>query len=107
MLYTQPCAALWADGLTQLYAFLKSDSGELFFAALAIVKTAVYYCYRSRYLEARELAATMVLALAFTVTIIAQETQVPIAVRQILACKGPSKEEPRLARNALHPGAER
>ncbi len=104
MLDTQPCATLWTGELTALYEFLKSESGELFVAALATAKTAIYYCFRSRYSEARELAVTMVLALAFTLTIVAQEAQVPIAVRQILACKSPSQEEPKLARIGLQPG---
>ena len=88
MMDTQPCAALLADDVTRLYNLLKSDGGQLLVAALATARAVVRYCGQSRYLEARELASSIVVIAAVAILVAAQEAQVPQMLRQAVACKG-------------------
>jgi hypothetical protein len=69
MLELRLCADLLVGVLNWLRIFLQSDAGHLLFALIAItraiqlVRAIIYYCARSPYREARELASAMVVAL--------------------------------------------
>ncbi len=87
MIDTQPCAALLASDLAQLYAFVKSQSGQVFLFGLATARTLALYFGRSRYPEAQELASAILIGCLLAILIAAQAAQVPAMVRQIIACK--------------------
>ena len=87
MMDTQPCAALLANDLKQLYAILKSDAAQLFLLVLATGRTFVLYLGRSRYPEARQLACAIVITSVLAVLAAALAAQVPTMIRQIAACK--------------------
>ena len=93
MLEANPCSVQLAGELTQLYTILKSDGWHLVFASLAAARVIIYYCGKSQYYEARDLASAAVMASIFVVLIAASESQVPALVKQMLACKAPSTQE--------------
>lgn len=93
MFEAHPCSALWAGHFAQLYAILKSDGWHFVFASLAAARAIVYYCGKSRYPEARDLASATIMASMLVVLIAARESQVPALVTQILSCKAPETQE--------------
>ncbi len=94
MLEANPCFAYLPSELEQLYAILKSDGLKLVFASLAAARAVVYYCGKSRYYEARELASAAIMASILLVFVAVSESRAPTLVRQILACEGPSTGSP-------------
>ncbi len=93
MFEAHPCSIYWPGQFAQLYAILKSDGWHFVFAFLAAARAIAYYCAKSRYLEAREVASAMIMASILVVLIVAGELQVPTLVRQILSCKAPETQE--------------
>jgi len=94
MLEANPCFADLPGELEQLYAILKSDGFKLVLASLAAARAAVYYCGKSRYYEAQELASAAIVASILVVLVAASESRAPVLVRQILACEAPGTEPP-------------
>ncbi len=87
------CSAHLAGEITQLYAILRSDGWSFVFALLAAARAIVYYCGKSQYSEARELASITIMASILVVFIAAGESQVPALVSQIVSCKAPETLE--------------
>jgi hypothetical protein len=93
MFETNSCATLIAREIAHLYAFLSSEAGQLCFAVIATWRAIIYYCRRSRYPEASDLASAMIIAAIFAVLIAAQEAQLSGRVKQVLSCKRPKIQE--------------
>ncbi len=94
MLEANPCFAYLPGELEQLYAILKSGGWKVVLASLAAARAAFYYCGKSQYYEARELASAAIMASILVVLAAVSESQAPTLVRQILACEAPSTETP-------------
>ncbi len=92
MFEANPCSAYLPGELAQLYAIFKSDGWKLVFASLAAARAIVYYCGKSRYYEARQLATAAIAASILVVLVAASESRAPALVRQILACEAPDSQ---------------
>jgi hypothetical protein len=93
MFETNTCATLIAREIAHLYAFLNSDAGQLCFAGIAVWRSIMYYCRRSRYPEASDLASAMIVCAILATLIAAQEAQLSVRVKQVLSCKRPGIQE--------------
>jgi hypothetical protein len=102
MFETNTCATLIAREIAHLYAFLNSDAGQLCFAAIATWRAILYYCRRSPYPEASDLASAMIAGAILAALIAAQEAELSGRVKLVLSCKGPKIREASL-RHAAPP----
>lgn len=88
-----PCAALLAGDFGHLHAYVKTDEAKLVLAAFAGMRVFAGYCRKSCHIAARDLAAGLIIASAFTLLFAAEQAKVPGLVRHIFNCKAPGSPE--------------
>lgn len=105
MFEANPCFTYLPGELTQIYTILTSGGWKLVFAALAGARVAAYYCGKTQYREAQELASAAIVASILVVTVAVSESRVPSVVRHILACNAPDTPSPpsRIAASEMPP----
>jgi hypothetical protein len=101
MIESQLCLTVLIEAAERLWAFLKSDQGQISFAALAMARAILHYLEESSIPEARELAAVLLAAMLAASVIAASETQVSSLVRKGFggACFGATETAAADARN--------
>jgi hypothetical protein len=103
MVESQSCGELVAGAVSRGYSVLKGDELAVLFAFFAAVRTAVRYCWRSKYPEAHELASVLILGVLFAACLAATELEVPVLVKQVMSCNTHKKVQ---SSTALRGGIE-
>ena len=86
MIEATTCAASLPAELTQLYTILKSDDLRFIFEMLVALRTIIYFCSKSPYSEARDLAAIAIVSSVFMIVAATSGSKAPDLMRQIVAC---------------------
>ncbi len=106
MVEANPCTVYIANELARLYTIITSDEWKFVMLSLGVTRIITYYCSRSKYDEARELAAAAIMFSILVVLIAATEWRAPAAVRQVFACNAPDART-RVAAAVLPPSGPR